>query len=277
MAQARAKRLDPLEQAQALPLSKDIVRLLQHAKENPGLYAISAGFVLLCVVAGILFRISSSAAEKKVMTDYAAAVATEDPALRAAELEVFANNPSRWSAEALYLLGETAIRAQEYAKAEEALNRLRADYPNSGYVPDAVEGLAFLSENAGELDAALSGYEEIQSKWPDTFTARRQSFNIARVKESKGDITGAIEAYQAQGTLFPESSVSAKSQAALERLKALHPDLFPEEAPPEELALEAEAVDGGDDGAAAPEGAVQAPAPEEAAQAPAAEETTPQE
>ena len=212
----------------AVAEEKDSLRkLLMHIEENPMIYVAAVAFVVLCFVAGILVRVNSRVSDVAVMTQYAKAMEKEDPKQKLAALSEVAAKNSRWTAEALYLKAETAIRAQELATAEEAFNQVLSSFPTSEYAPRAKEGLAFLAENKGNLDAALAAYTEVKDKWPNTFEARRQSINIARVLESKGDLKAAIEAYQAQVTGFPDSHAATKAEAALKRLQSAHPDLFP--------------------------------------------------
>ena len=233
----------------------DFQRVQEYVQENPLFCAAAAGLVAVCLVAGILYWAHGVASEHEAMTRYAQAMATEDPAQRAAELEELAQGPGRWAAEALYMAGESAIRAQEYDTAEAAFRRVREQYPDTEYVPRAVEGLAFLAENRGDLQEALEGYQEVSEKWPGSFAGRCQPLNIARVQEGLGNLGAAIESYQAQTELFPGSHAAAKAQAALERLSGKHPDLFPAEPlapePDTETAPETPAAQSAGDGSEA--------------------------
>ena len=205
----------------------DFKRLVQHAQENTALYLAGFGFLGLCLIAGSLYSLDQDLIEEEKVTAYASALDTVDPALRAAELERIATGTDMWSLEALYLMGETAMRAREFGKAEEAFTRVVADAPDSEYAPRSADGLAFLLENSGDYEGALSGYQGVLSRWPNTFTARRQLVNIGRVQESLERIEDAIQSYHDQVARFPNSSVAAKSTAALERLRGEHPALFP--------------------------------------------------
>lgn len=206
------------------------------ARENPLLYGAGAGFVVLCFIAGIIYRVNAREAELRVMTQYAKAMEAEDPAQRKDELERVAQQSTRWTGESLYMLAETAIRAQEYEEAEKAFKRVRAEFPDSEYAPRAVAGLGFLAENRGDWSTALQAYQEVIEKWPNTFIGRCQSLNVGRVQEAMGDMAAAVASYEGQKELFPDSHVAAQAQAALDRLRISHPDLFP--APPPAPATE---------------------------------------
>ena len=233
-------------------------RWIDHVNENRLLYVVCAVFIVVCAIGGGAYSIRAAVGGQELATDYAQAVLDiEDPEARVGELERVSGERGVWSAESLYVMAESAIRARQYDRAEEAFRRVREEYPDSSYVPRSVEGLAFLAENAGDFEKALRGYQEVSEKWGGTFAGRCQSFNIGRVKEALEDLDGAIEAYQAQVELFPGSVLAGKSQKALGRLQDEHPELFPEEAPPGEVASTDQPVaDQAGTGSVSEEGAV---------------------
>jgi len=223
----------------------EMLKALNHLRENILLYVAGIAFLIICIIAGILFRVAAMNAEKQIMTDYAAAMANEDPAIRAAELESVSRHSGPWGLEALYALGEAAIQAGEYDRARNAFQELLLQAPKSPFAPNAAEGLAWLAENRGELEEALHQYEGVQNEFPGTFLARIQPLNIGRVQEKLGNIEAAIAAYESQTAAFPDSNAAREAQEALDRLRTSHPDLFPEpiifeetEAPVEEAPVE---------------------------------------
>ncbi len=238
----------------------DFQRLLMHIEENPLTYVAAVGFIALCIVVGVLFRVQSTLSDRNVMTAYAKAATEEDEKVKLEKLEELAAGSNRWTAEILYMTGETAIAAQEYEKAEAAFKRVREDFSTSPQVANAVDALAFLAENRGDLDAALKGYRELTEKWGDSLAGKRAYFKIASILEEQGDFKAAKEAYEAQAEQFPESRVAKRAEVALEKLAEAHPDLFPKE---EEEVATAEKAD--------------ETATEEAAQEDANEETTTEE
>lgn len=258
-AKKKQKRRPPKEVTTAVAeQQQDYRRLAEHVRENPLLYVAAAVFVVLCVLLGIVLRLNALTNEREAMTAYASALAEEAPEERLPRLEQAAEQGGEWSAEAVYVAAETAIKAGQYEKAEELFTALREEHAKSEYVPRAVEGLAWLSENNGDYENALAGYQEVGEKWPDSFIARIQPLNIGRVQEELGNTEQAIEAYQNQVTMFPDSNAAAKAEEALDRLREAHPGLFPEEEQPEEM-TEAPAEE--------------APAEEAPAEEPPAEET----
>lgn len=245
----KTKKLTVTDVGSVTTSQDTLQRTLAYARENPLIVGAAAGVVVLILLAGWLFRMTASIADEEIMTRYAKALENEDAPAQVTELEALAQEGGRWTAEVLYMLGEAAIRAQQYDKSEQAFKRVTAEYGTTEYAPRAAEGLAFLEENKGNADAALAGYKGVMDTWPNTFAGRCQWYNIARVQESKGDFKAAVEAYQAQIKGFPDSHISERSEEALARLKKEHAELFPEESKEGEAAA---AVSEGQ-----PEGAVE--------------------
>lgn len=208
----------------------DLQSLLDNMKENPLLYGVSVAFIVLCGLAGVVYRVHSLQEDREVAAEYARALKTEDHAERARALEKLVGGKSRFADEILYMHGEMAFKADDRVAAAAAFQRLRDDYPESPFLSDAVEGLGYVEEDRDDYEAALANYQEVLDKWPDTFAARRQPFNIGRCQERAGNLAEAITAFRDQLDLFPGSSVARKAQARLDSLRNSHPGLFPEDA-----------------------------------------------
>ncbi|MCL4693491.1 MAG: tetratricopeptide repeat protein [Candidatus Hydrogenedentes bacterium] len=216
----------------------DLSALVEQFKENPALYVGAVAFIALCLVAGLLYRAHRNSVERDLYTSYAQALQEQDPAERLAALErlLESNGPEDVMAELAYVTAETAYWAQDSEKAKALFERVKTEYPESPYVPDAAEGLGYIAEDASDFDAALNAYKEIEQLWPTSFTARRQPLNVARVQEKLGNIEAAIQSYREQTTVFPESNVAREAQAALDRLGKSNPELFtPAEVEPSEM------------------------------------------
>lgn len=209
----------------------DFARLLAHIEENPWHYVAGAAFILFCMVAGFLFRLERMSSEQRIITQYAQALAHDDLEARIAALEPIANRRGHWGEEAQYMLGETALRARNYSLAEETFRALLSRNPKSEYAPQAMEAVAFIAENRGDLQAALDAYREVQERWGNTFTGRRQSLNVGRIQQELGNIEEAIKAYEEQQQLFPESFTAMQAEMALAELREDYPELFPEDEP----------------------------------------------
>jgi tetratricopeptide (TPR) repeat protein len=268
----------------------DFEALLDHVKENPLLYTVGAVFIVVCALAGVFYRLYSDDVERERTAEYARALDIEDPVEQSESLAKLALGNSALSAEILYLSGEMAFRGADAAKAEAAFARLRVDFPDYEFTPDAIEGLGYIEENAGNYVEAIAKYQEILDKFPDSFAGRRQSFNIGRTQEQVGEVQAAIDAYRDQLTTFPGSNVARRAQAALDRLRESNNELFSgigttdtELLSTLESVLESVKSDLAEDSAAPEEEASAEPedeaptAPEDEASAEPAEEATPSE
>ena len=200
-----------------------------HVKENPGLWAAAIAFVVVCALAGTMFRMQRGASLRDVTTEYARAVKETEPAQRVAALLALTESKSVLTAEALYIRGESAIEAQDPEVAAESFQRLREEYPDFAFTPDAVEGLGFLAEDSGDFEVAVGHYQDVMDSWPDSFAARRQPLNTGRAQERAEDWDAAIKAYQRQLAVFPGSNAQRHAQEALNRLREERPELFPED------------------------------------------------
>ncbi|GMU93883.1 MAG: hypothetical protein AMXMBFR4_29410 [Candidatus Hydrogenedentota bacterium] len=229
----KAKAADPARKRPVKSLfdekskQDDLAAFLKEVQDNPWLYIGGAVFILVCVLAGVLYTQYNKAANRELYSALSRALDKEEAADQLAALEALARGKRESVAEITYLAAEKAFEARDYDKAKELFERVRTTFADSAYVPDAVEGLGYVAENAGELDAALAYYQEIGAKWPKSFAARRQPLNIGRVEERRGNLAAAVAAYKEQGTLFPGSTLDAEAQAALARLEKTNPELFP--------------------------------------------------
>ncbi len=240
----------------------DMMRVMMHAQENPTLYVGVVLFVAFCIVAGALIRASKTESAAKITSRYAEASLETDPGTRLTKLEAAAKDAGDWTPEITYVMGETAIQAQQYDKAKAAFETVRDKFAKSDYADRAISGLAFLQENAGDLDGAIKTYEQLAKDYPKGFATKLAPYQVARLQEELGHLPEAIKAYQQQQEAFANSDISKKAEEALKRLKADHPELFPEEKKPEAAAPAA---------TPAPAEAPAAPAPTPApAEAPAA-------
>lgn len=225
-AKPRKKSPDILEEAKR----GDFHELMKHVKAYPLWYAVVAAFLVLCVIAGMLFKSGGESSLRSDTTSFGKAMATEDPITRAAELETLANGKGPMASKALYHMGQAFFAAKEYDSAKDAFERVRSEFSSSESVPDAVEGLGRIAEENKDYAAAVAHYREISEKWPTSLARRRQDCNIGRCEERSGKLAEAISAYQTQGEQFPDSVYAREAKKALERLRKSNPDLFPKAA-----------------------------------------------
>ncbi|MBN2307889.1 MAG: tetratricopeptide repeat protein [Candidatus Hydrogenedentes bacterium] len=237
------KRKKKTTHEELLEQGGDLDTLTKSIQENPVAYGIALVFIMAVVAAGLLYRAHSVARDTDLATEYAQALENEEDEAVVAALEPVAESRGTITPHAVYMLGEAAFRSNDYDKARAAFERVRLEFPDSDFVPDAVEGLGFIAEAQGDTQTALDRYREILDNWPGSFTARRQQLNIGRVLEGLGNAADAVVAYREQVSAFPESHVAEQAREALDRLNRAHPELFEPpavaEAPP---AAEADAA-----------------------------------
>ena len=205
----------------------DLTQLVEDIRERPLLYIGGVLFLIVMLVAGLAFKASRTSGRSSVMTAYAQALDKTEPSDQAAALETLSQGVGKHDPEVIYMAGETAYRAGQYDKAKAAFDRLKKDFPDSPYTPDAVEGLGNIAENAKDYDGALAQYKEVRDKWDTSFAARRQPTNIAKMEERRGNLKEAVAAYREQMQVFPGSGLAGEASAALTRLEKSNPDLFP--------------------------------------------------
>jgi tetratricopeptide (TPR) repeat protein len=225
---ARNRRKAKRHQEEQKPKG-DLASLAEHIQENPIWYAAGVAFVLLAIIAGVVYRQASRTANMNLYSAYAKALNEAEPEERYAALaEVAESGSDRARAEVIYMRGETAFQMGDFEKAREAFEKVRSEYRIEPFVSQSLDGLGAIAEAEGEYEVALRLYREITQHWPDSFIGLRQLYNIGRVQEELANFEEAIAAYQDQISLFAGSHAARRSGEALERLRASHPDLFPE-------------------------------------------------
>ena len=220
----------------------DWQQLVEQVRTHPYLYGSIIVFVILCIVLGSVYRISSSGKSRKETTQFAMAMDKEKAAERAEALQPVAAGSSTLSAKSLYIEGESFIEAKEFDKAKEAFEQVRSKYPDAPEVPGAVEGLGFLLENKGDYEGALARYKEVAEKWPGSLVSRHQDLNIGRCLEHLGKFEEADKSYTALLEKYVGSGFENETKMAQEKLREAHPELVPKQAVPAEQAAPAAAA-----------------------------------
>src|SRR5690606_10556386 len=144
--------------------------LLMSVREHPMAYIGGVVFVLAVILIVAVFR---QVSERRVVRENSAlarALNETDVTLRVEALKKLAASDNVTD-EAVYMLGETAFQAQQYEEARAAFERVRDEYPQSQFVPTAVEGLADVAFEKENYNEALKLYQEIRERWPNSFEA----------------------------------------------------------------------------------------------------------
>lgn len=218
-------------------------KFLVHLEENIKLYVAGVLFIILCLAIGGLIKMNSTVKDKETTTRMAEIALVEDAGKRLEAYQEFSGKAGRWSAEALYLQGETALELGDLAAAKEAFNAVLKDHGKSDFAASALDGIAFSLSEEGQLEEALATYEKLHEQWPSAFVSRRSFLAKGEILEKLDRPADAVAAYQRQRDLFPESSSAGEAEQAMEKVLERHPELVPEdpvdtgEAAPEEGAL----------------------------------------
>lgn len=204
----------------------NLTLLWEQVKERPFVYAGCVVFVLAAAVLSWGYRFSVDASRAEEVSALTRALSEEDDEARLFELEVLIDESDYVKPEAVYMYGETAYLLNEHEKAKAAFERMRGEFPDFEFTPDAVEGIGFVLEAQGQYSDARETYASVVSTWPDSFASRRQPFNRARAFKNEGDFESAIAAYREQLTAFPGSQIAIEAQRELDRIRQNRPELF---------------------------------------------------
>ncbi len=207
----------------------DLLAFAEHVRENPVLYLVSIGIIAVAALAGLAFRLNADARQQEVSTALARAFFDNTDLGPRGDALAKITGDGPLVATAQYLAGESYFKAEQYDKARECFEKVRSQFGTSEYAPEAIEGLGFVAEQEGKLDEALALYQEVAQKRKDSFAGVRQGLNLGRVYEQQNKFAEASAAYQTVMTEFPGSHSADKAKAALDRLRAAHPEAFPME------------------------------------------------
>jgi tol-pal system protein YbgF len=79
---------------------------------------------------------------------------------------------NEYSVSAYYWLGELYAYQHDYSKANDALNRVVAQYPKSNKVPDAMLKLGIVNQKLGDQAKANDWFMQVIKQYPDSNAAR---------------------------------------------------------------------------------------------------------
>lgn len=218
-------RLQPQEPVGAEKPS-DLDKVIASVKEHPLLY-VSGILLIIAVGLGYMFYSTSAEARAQAEATQLVRAATEDePEQRIPLLDAVAAESTALTPEAIYLKGETAFGLNDFETAQAAFERIVNEFPEFQFAPDALEGLGYIEETKGNYDEAIVHYLDVQVRYPGTYAARRQHYNLGRAYEAQGNYQEAINAFRRQIGEFPDSVVSGRAQHELHQYQASHPELF---------------------------------------------------
>jgi len=155
-------------------------------------------------------------ADESVPADRAAAPApsseAEDPP------EARERPPVSAAAQALYDRGYTLYHQGSYREAEQELERFLVSFGDTELGDNAQYWIGESRLARGELEAALSAFEETIRRYPQGNKAPDALFKAGRALERMGDLEGARHAYEEVLRLFPDSDARGSAASRLDEL-----------------------------------------------------------
>ncbi len=119
---------------------------------------------------------------------------------------------SDYAAAALYELGATYRKQEQFEQAASTLQDFIGRYPDSPYYLDALIDLGLISQNRGRDDQAMTYYKEVVDRFPNSPQARDALLGIRDLYADTGDL-GDYFAYAAGAGM--ETDVSAIERDSL--------------------------------------------------------------
>jgi TolA-binding protein len=97
----------------------------------------------------------------------------------------------------IYFFADKALRARNYPYAEEAFRLILDNYPQSGFFPKAIFGLAVSKQKQGFAEEALLQFRTVIEKSGSAILAQEAQFQIGEIYyQDVFDLEKAIEAYK---------------------------------------------------------------------------------
>jgi outer membrane protein assembly factor BamD (BamD/ComL family) len=121
-------------------------------------------------------------------------------------------SPEQFYAAAEQLAAEPAKRLEARAQFDEFLSR----YAGHPLTPQVLKQLAMLDQQDGKIDLAISRYEQLLRRFPQSDQADEAQFMIAFISEEYlKDFDRARQAYQAVIDKYPNSELAASARRLL--------------------------------------------------------------
>ena len=121
------------------------------------------------------------------------------------------------SAEELFAAGEAA--ATDPASLDQAVGHFKAfleKFAQDPKAPEALNKLAALAQQQGQMQEAIAYYERVLADYPDSGRGDEAQFMIAFIyEEYVGDVERARLAYQRVIALYPNSELAASARHLL--------------------------------------------------------------
>jgi TolA-binding protein len=112
------------------------------------------------------------------------------PAQKIAALQPIASGTGEYAAAALYELGSTYTRQENFAQASATLQEFIRKYPDSPFHLNALIDLGLISQNTGRADEAMRYYKQVVDGYPNSPQAKDAMLGIRNLYMDAGDPQG---------------------------------------------------------------------------------------
>ncbi len=133
-------------------------------------------------------------------------------AQKIAALQPIASSASDYAPAALYELGATYRKQEQFEQAAATLRNFIERYPDSPYYLNALIDLGLISQNRGRNDEAMTYYKEVVDRYPNSAQARDALSGIRDLYADTGDMGGYFAYAASEGM---ETDVSAIERDSL--------------------------------------------------------------
>ena len=121
---------------------------------------------------------------------------------------------------ALMIYGEYHYNLERFDRARDTFKQAADQFGNTYLAPVALMNAAVASEEAGDLDQAISLYQRVVDRYVDSFHGvSRALLNIGRLYEAQGNTQAAIGAYEQLTADFSETEWAKLAQTRIIQLE----------------------------------------------------------
>ncbi len=183
-------------------------------EKNRTLIIIVAAIIVVAIIAAIVVvNVSTSAKEKaqvkvaNLEMQYAEVMASDNPDWTAltADLQSMVKGSSYASVKSQYLLGLVYYQQQNYAEAMAAFHKAYELNTKIYLAPLALVNEAACADESGDQAKALEVYNQIYNDYPESGSAAKALFNVARIYYQQGNTQLAQATFAQVADYYPNS------------------------------------------------------------------------
>ena len=141
-------------------------------------------------------------------------------------LQVATAHPGTSAGTQAALLGAEALfRETKFADAKTQFESFLRTYPDHPMAHAAAFGIAACLDAMDKTNEALTGYQDVVTRYPGSVVSSQAKLGMARVYQSKGDLAQTLKIYEELARPTAASAWGAEASARREQLLARHPEL----------------------------------------------------